>query len=255
MSHLADGDEQTVWRLYSGSIAPATQRMYFTAKENFYKFCTAHHHSTQTNDDLDHALSMYMAALYNATGSKAAGNMALYGVLFYRPSARTHMHISTGVMRGWSRLVPSVSHPPLTWPLAVLIAATMARRLRLDAAMATLVGFDCFLRISEYVAFHIEDVALPTDPRLGATMVGARTVLRIQHAKTGSNQSVEIYTPTLHSSTSRTDFAALSSPIGERLPPYVQGRYPRPWHTAHSLRSALTPTRWRHSCASPWLRH
>jgi integrase len=193
MSHLADGDEQTVWRLYSGSIAPATQRMYFTAKENFYKFCTAHHHSTQTNDDLDHALSMYMAALYNATGSKAAGNMALYGVLFYRPSARTHMHISTGVMRGWSRLVPSVSHPPLTWPLAVLIAATMARRLRLDAAMATLVGFDCFLRISEYVAFHIEDVALPTDPRLGATMVGARTVLRIQHAKTGSNQSVEIY--------------------------------------------------------------
>jgi integrase len=75
----------------------------------------------------------------------------------------------------------------------VLIAASMARLKHIDAAMATLVAFDCFLRVSEYVAFVIEDLALPSDSRLGARLTGSRAVLRIRRAKTGTNQSVEIY--------------------------------------------------------------
>jgi integrase len=139
---------------------------------------------------------MYIAALYDAGRPRSVASNAVYGVLFYRQEARGHMFISTRLLKGWLRITPSVSHPPLTWPLAVLIAATMARRSHIDAAMATLVGFDCFLRISEYVGFLISDLALPTDPRLGSTMAGARAVLCIRHAKTakpGQNQSVEIY--------------------------------------------------------------
>ena len=193
MSHLADGRAETVRRLYESSVAPTTVSIYRTAATRFYDFCRTHQHPTHTLNDLDYSMAIFIASLHDGGQSRARASAAVYGVLFYRPEARGHLLIATRVLTGWSRLQPSVSHPPLTWPLTVLIATTMARRSHIDAAMATLVAFDCFLRISEYVAFVIEDLALPSDLRLGSRIPGYRATLRIRTAKTGTNQSVQIY--------------------------------------------------------------
>ena len=86
-----------------------------------------------------------------------------------------------------------MSYPPLTWDLAVLISVQMTRHGRLDFGVATLLAFDCLLRVSELMSLRREDVAFPNDSRMGAEY--RVTTIAIRQAKTGKNQSVVVQTP------------------------------------------------------------
>ena len=94
------------------------------------------------------------------------------------------------MLKGWKKRHPSISKPPLTWTVVVLIAFNMASYGHFDAGLATLLGFDCLLRISEYCNLIISDVLLPDNRITGSTQ---QTELRIRHAKTGREQAVAIW--------------------------------------------------------------
>ena len=89
-------------------------------------------------------------------------------------------------------IAPSQSHPPLTWPICVALAATMTKSGHFEMGVATLLAFDCYLRISEHLQLLVGDVALANDPRLGGALNQTLGAIRFAKAKTGKNQWVTI---------------------------------------------------------------
>ena len=87
-------------------------------------------------------------------------------------------------------LVPSVSHPPLTWDVAVCIAVSLTSSDGLQAGLATLLAFNCYLRVGELCNLRKEDVAFSQDARMGSAFSGCS--LRLRHTKTGPDQWVRV---------------------------------------------------------------
>jgi hypothetical protein len=90
-----------------------------------------------------------------------------------------------------ARLLPSKSWSPLTWELAVCIAAHISADTSLptherEAGLAVLVHFDGFLRTGEVLDLRAQDFAEAADARVG--VAGSFAALRIRSAKTGPNQ-------------------------------------------------------------------
>ena len=116
------------------------------------------------------------------------------------PQWRGHFPIASRCLKGWRKLVPSESYPPLTWDLACLIACELARAGQSRLAVGVVLSFDCLLRVNELMELKAGDVMLAGDLRLGAVPTEARlgktgytgVALRIRAAKTGTNQFVAV---------------------------------------------------------------
>lgn len=104
------------------------------------------------------------------------------------PHLKPHLHLASKCLVGWSRLRPSESRPPLTWELTCLIAFRLAVDGYHRHAVATLLAFDCTLRVGELVGLRVADVADTRDSRLGSSIQDMS--LRLRVTKTGKNQSV-----------------------------------------------------------------
>ena len=141
---------------------------------------------------MDKALKAYITHLYDisTTKSRSEAEKAFCAVLHHRPDVKHALHYSAAMIKGWKRLHPSTSRPPLTWAVVVLLASTMASHGHFDAGLATLLGFDCLLRISEFCNFVISDVVLPNNRIVGPAQ---QTDLRIRSAKTGKEQAVSVW--------------------------------------------------------------
>lgn len=197
------------------SLAPSTVSAYSAAVRHFLHFCHsspahAHHHLPHPSAalELDCCMEEFISFWYRKhSGRNKQGALnAIYGVYFLWPEYRHSLRRSEQLLRGWNRLAPPVSHPPLTWPLTVLIAITLAKNGQVDAAIATLVAFDALLRCSELVGLLVTDVSLPGDLRRGTAATSSRAFgqsaapslsrvcLRLSQTKTGKNQWTELYT-------------------------------------------------------------
>lgn len=178
--------------LLDAGLAPATQRKYSIAVELFVNWCDENHLQPQSFDHLDELLTDYLHELYiTYDGSmKSLASETLYGILTKIPRARGNLQTAQQCVKNWHKLHPSQSYPPLTWDLTVLIAVHMVRHDQLRAGIATLLAFDCFLRVGELVELRGSDVADIGDSRLGSGFQGV--ALRIRKAKTGKNQWVEV---------------------------------------------------------------
>jgi integrase len=97
-------------------------------------------------------------------------------------------------LKGWRKIQPSTSYPPLTYELTCAIAMCMIFNGHIDQDIATLLSFDCYLRISEFVNLKINDIILPgTDSRSSRT--NSKLVICLSKTKTGRNQSVIVRRP------------------------------------------------------------
>lgn len=146
-----------------------------------------------TSTVIDQRLSEYIDDLFARKGSYDYACQSLFGLIYRCPRLRLKLGESRLRLRGWKRLKKSKSHPPITWELTVVFAATMTRWGRHAEAVATLVAFDCFLRVGELTRIQYHDVVMPFDPRLGSVAVGM--AIRLAQAKTGNNQSVTVEMP------------------------------------------------------------
>ena len=203
--------------LRSHALATGSGRQYQGAVMRWLTFCReapSHRHRPIHRRSgirqLDRCVCMYMASVYHY-GSGRRRQLAVntvYGLYYVFPAVRGQLVESEQLIRGWTRLRPSVSRPPLTWPLVTLIAVTMAMNNYGEGALATLVAFDGLLRISEVTSLRVRDISSPSDLRRGRsrTSVGDRgmpspisghVLLRLAVTKTGSNQWVELTNSTV----------------------------------------------------------
>jgi hypothetical protein len=142
---------------------------------------------------MDTLLSEYMEWLYESDFSRSSAIGAFFGLLHFHPNFKGHLPEAHMALRGWQRLAPGASYPPLTWHLTCLLALQLTNHGNQAAAVAVLLSFDGYLRISECVGLDVSDVALPHDARLGSTAVQQTwAALRLRRAKTGPNQWVQL---------------------------------------------------------------
>ena len=74
-----------------------------------------------------------------------------------------------------------------------MIALTFARRGLHAHATASLLAFECYLRVGEHLRLRYQDVAMPNDPRLGSAHT--KMCLRLVRTKTGMNKWATIRCP------------------------------------------------------------
>lgn len=181
--------------LRDAAIAKSTLRAY---NNSLNKFLT---HTRLPLSDLcaldpvliDQRLSRYIDDLFAARGSYDYATQAVFGLIYRCPSLRPALGEARMRLRGWQRLKTTRSHPPITWELAVVVAVTMAKWGRHAEAVATLLAFDCYLRVGELTRLEYHDVLQPHDPRMGS--VHPIMAIRLAKTKTGLNQSVDLGNP------------------------------------------------------------
>jgi integrase len=175
--------------LLQAAYAPATRKKYFSAVGSFVSFCLDLGEDPSDPSDFDDLLNDYIHHLYMSEAGKSKAHDTVYGILMLSPELKGRLPISMLALRGWNKLHPVLSYPPLTWELTVVIALKIAVR-SWPLAIGTLVAFDCFLRVGELVGLKREDVADSNDARLGSDFKGM--ALRLRKTKTGPNQWVEV---------------------------------------------------------------
>jgi integrase len=179
--------------LRDGALAPATLRAYNTNVNKFLLFTRLPSLTRllQLSPTLiDQRLSEYIDTLFEQRGSFHYASQTLFGLIFRCPPLRYHLGESRLRLRGWKRLKEHRSHPPITYELTVVFAVTMAKWGYHAEAVATLLAFDCLLRVGELTRLQYHDVIWPSDPRMGSAHTGM--VIRLARSKTGVNQSVTI---------------------------------------------------------------
>ena len=187
--------DTTSSQLRDAALAPSTHAAY---KRNLDKFLTFTRLSLYelmllAPSVIDQRMAEYIDDLFAHRGSYEYACQAVFGLIYRHPPIKLHLGESRMRLRGWKRLKVGKSHPPITWELTCVFAAVMAKWGRHAEAIATLVAFDCFLRVGEMTRIQYDDIAMPNDPRMGA--VHAMMVIRLARTKTGLNQSVSVDSP------------------------------------------------------------
>jgi hypothetical protein len=98
---------------------------------------------------------------------RSYGEMAKAGLCLFIPSLRGQLVYTSQALKGWRNLVPSKSYPPVTWNVALVIAYALRCRGLEEMAIAVLLSFEDYLRVSELMGLSVSDVMLPQDSRLG----------------------------------------------------------------------------------------
>lgn len=186
--------------LYHSALAPSTHRIYnnninkliqhiqtrLKQKSFSLKTLLSLHHK-----HIDNHVSQWINHMYESGGSFDYASQCIQGLTFYSPILRFRLYESRMCLRGWKRIRLSKSHPPITWELTVVFASTMARWGHHAEAVATLIAFDCLLRVGELTSIILSDVVMPNDPRVGQAHHGM--ALRLPKTKTGTEQWVSMY--------------------------------------------------------------
>jgi hypothetical protein len=195
--------------LVSAAYAPSTLTRYNDAVSHFLSWCHTNDLDPSSPESFDDILTDYFHHLYDTNQGKGAAHNTLYGILMYLPHLKHHLHLASKSLVGWNKLYPPKSYPPLTWELCCLVAVRLAMDGHLLHAVATLLGFDCFLRIGELVGLRRDDVADVKDTRMGG--VSADMTLRLRSTKTGPNQWVVVENAAVKTLLRRTPSLGTSS--------------------------------------------
>jgi len=203
----------SMWGIYNARYAPGTSKQYAKAYGRFRQWCMEHHididaEAVKQQHHIDNILSVYLTELYlhndkMGSSGKTEAVHTVFGLLHFQ----THLQKSTlrkalGILDGWGRLKPSISTPPMSFKITVAVAVAMARSGYTEAAIATLVAWDCYLRVSEYCNLQVKDVIPSHDTRIdvsssshNTSSSAPSTIITLPHSKTGTHQSVAIRNP------------------------------------------------------------
>lgn len=130
---------------------------------------------------LDASFAAFLEYAVSSRISLSAARTAFSALRTFNPVLDRSLPVSHDCVTRLERLRPSVSPPPLTWPLVVLYAWRLAP---LDArlSVALLVAFDAYLRVSELLGLRVCDVVVP------APGVDRRPTLLLPRTKTGKGR-------------------------------------------------------------------
>jgi integrase len=219
--------------LYDAALAPATLRMY---NKNLNKLLS-HTRLTLTqllslsHSRIDRLVSKWIEHLDQSGGSFDYAAQCLHGLIFHCPVLRLKHNRTRMCLRGWSRIRETRSHPPMTWELTVMFAMTVASWDYHSGAVATLVSFDCLLRVGEVSRMVAFDVIMPHNPRVGDAH--PTMALRLPRTKTGLNQWVSLNNPVI-ASVLEYFIQSRSLRAQDRVFPFSPGQFNRLLHLVAS---------------------
>lgn len=168
---------------------PTRQRYHF-AFSSFLNWCDSRRLRIHSDAQLDDVLTAYITSLFHAGESLSRATYALYGLYNEKPRLRGGLKESEAALKGWKKVEPVHRRPPMNFEVAVAIAMWMATHSHVGAAIATLVGFNGYLRVSELCGLQLTHVKWPRDARVGSAYQGVAVYL--PKSKTGDFQSVKI---------------------------------------------------------------
>lgn len=184
--------------LHEARYSKQTARRYKDAVLHFVEWVAARGDDFSTVQELDVLASAYISFLYrrNRQRSPAAGVNLRYGLQMLMPEIKPiGLPITDQALKGWARLRPGKSWPPIPLSAVQAVAAHLSELGELRAAVGILLAFECYLRPSELLALCPSDIMFPDDRRIH---VGRRLdsppepIIRLQHTKTGRDQSVTV---------------------------------------------------------------
>ena len=230
--------------LAASATRTSTNRSYADARVRFHAWWCLQPVRKRSIIGFDSQLATYLTELFNTRrGGVSLARHTFFGLLAVAPHLKMRLHLSYRCLRAYIRLRPSVSWPPMPWPVVLAVAEYLASVGKLREGVAVLVSAHCWLRVGEVVGLRHENFAASNDVRLG--MVLPYAVLTVHDTKTKRFDSVEV---------TRRDVAALLSwmqdGIGTRLFPFTRS------HLEDSLRAACNALGLAH-CGYVWhsLRH
>jgi hypothetical protein len=236
--------------LLEAHLKPNTRDAYMKAVRRFMTHLEDHGEDFATIEELDAALCFYFHACYvekDGKGKQDASNCR-NGIVMLYPGVKGLLYRADRCIKGWSKLVPSVPYPPITWELTVLLAMCMVLDGRSDYADATLVAFDAMLRGHEVVGLLREDVVDTGDARVGPEYKGMGLSLR--QTKTGPNKFVTVRDPAVQELLRRR---VCRLRPGQRVFPFTTDQFRRVFKetcAALGLSSAYVPHSLRHGGAT-----
>lgn len=202
----------TALMLYNASKHSKTIAAYQKASSKFLLWCRNNNININAmlsshDASVDNTMSQYLSELYlyhhqRGSSGKTEAQHTVFGLLHSQPQLhKTQVQRSIAMLSGWNRIKPSTPHPPMRWIIAVAVAVTMLSNGHTAAAVATLLAWDCYLRVSELCNMKAMHVLMPSDPRNPADAVntihspwrsGPRTIIAIPHNKSGTAQYVAV---------------------------------------------------------------
>ena len=179
--------------LVNAALKAATRSKYLGAIAEFLAWADTLGEEPADLTELDELGCDYLHHLYDTNRGRSTAANLLFGLKFYLPAARRRLHRMTLALRGWERLHPSVSFPPLTWELCCAMAVRATKAGYPTHGLGMLLQFDCLLRLSELVGLQRQDIVFEGDPRYPREFKGCLLCLR--STKTGRDQSVTVEDP------------------------------------------------------------
>ena len=215
----ARGVHHSPYPLMDATINRDTARRYRSLMNDFLEW--ADDERAATDAALDMLIVEYFHERFADGYGKSSAEHLLFAWSHFMPEVRGMLPRAAQCVRGWNKLVPVNSHPPLTWDLAVAIGVRLAGIGKKRHGVAVLLGFDCLLRVGELCALRREDVVDGGVGRLGRDNDG-RVVLRLRKTKTGNEKSVEVLDPSTIALL--RDVVARTAP-GDRIFPFSTANF------------------------------
>ena len=143
-----------------------------------------------TIDEFDIMVLQYIHWCYEHGKSKSNAETAVHGIKHFMPQLKDSLHRSSQALLGWQKRTPTLSHPPLSYELTLVLAYQMCRSGYVEYGIGVLLSFDCLLRISELCNLQRKHVY---DSKQSSSSEYKGMVIIIPHAKNGKNQHVTIH--------------------------------------------------------------
>jgi integrase len=192
-----------LFTLRDAAVSSKTKVKYQNAAAKFYHACYDELAtiSERDFDRVDGVLAQYFEQQYFDNESYSTATCTLYGLclLFPKLYDRTQLCESKLRLRGWRQLQPSTSYPPLTWEMCCAISSVMVLSGDYHHAIATLLSFDCYLRISEFSNLTIDNIVHVGVDRRASRIQQQHVEVILARTKTGRNQSVIVRRPLIAS--------------------------------------------------------
>lgn len=198
--------------IYCQQVKYSTMKQYIRAYELLYKYAIINDvHWDYPRTNIDQMLAQYFEHLYEQYDKKnqsgrALANHTVNAFLFFNPDIKNtfgpdRLTRTYGYLNGWGVVKPTVSTPALPYNVLVALAIKMLAKRNIDAGVALLLQFDCYLRVSELCSLRLQDIILPDSKKLYQPATaqhgygfrsGASVIITIPDSKTGKYQSVAL---------------------------------------------------------------
>jgi hypothetical protein len=163
---------------------------YRRAVKVFLRWAQYNNEEADTIEGLDEVVNEFIHEMYETDGCTfSTAKNVVYGTLHYLVGAKDKLTfaMSKKALRGWDRQRPHRAWSPLSWELTCCIACQFASYGRIDLAIATVLAFDCMLRIGELSALRVADISHHE--------LQDRAGIRLRTTKTGDDKFAKIRKP------------------------------------------------------------